>query len=201
MKIFVFLSVPPMLWIPEQLIGAVIDSKIKLVCNVEAFPKPITYWKNTSNNVVISSDRYLSTVTETTYKTQMKLTILKVSSHDFGRFKCISKNPLGETEGVVKIYEKERPSTEANLNRNDESIPDLPRNSPVMKNLVGKETKSKEETNNSGKENKVDGESTDSVSDSNHSNGKSNIYKSSNSQHISHMLITIVLTLCLFASY
>lgn len=40
------------------------------------------------------------------YKTHMKLTIMNVSSGDDGIYKCVAKNPRGETDGVIRLYGK-----------------------------------------------------------------------------------------------
>lgn len=34
----------------------------------------------------------------------MKLTIKSLSLGDFGNYRCISKNSLGETEGSIRVY-------------------------------------------------------------------------------------------------
>lgn len=34
----------------------------------------------------------------------MKLTIIDVSSQDLGEYKCVAKNPRGETEGTIRVY-------------------------------------------------------------------------------------------------
>lgn len=36
----------------------------------------------------------------------MKLTIKPVDESDFGNFKCIAKNSLGDTDGSIKLYRK-----------------------------------------------------------------------------------------------
>jgi len=38
------------------------------------------------------------------YKSLMKLTIEAVASNDFGTYRCIAKNSLGEADGAVKLY-------------------------------------------------------------------------------------------------
>lgn len=38
------------------------------------------------------------------YSTQMKLTIRNLSNRDFGSYKCISKNSLGDAEGSIHLY-------------------------------------------------------------------------------------------------
>lgn len=34
----------------------------------------------------------------------MKLTVRHLQSGDFGNYRCISKNSLGETEGSIRLY-------------------------------------------------------------------------------------------------
>lgn len=36
----------------------------------------------------------------------MKLTIRNLQYGDFGNYRCISKNSLGETEGSIRVYGK-----------------------------------------------------------------------------------------------
>jgi hypothetical protein len=38
------------------------------------------------------------------YKVHMKLTIHSVGPSDFGSYKCVSKNSLGDTDGSIKLY-------------------------------------------------------------------------------------------------
>jgi hypothetical protein len=38
------------------------------------------------------------------YKVHMKLTIRSVGPTDFGPYKCVSKNSLGDTDGSIKLY-------------------------------------------------------------------------------------------------
>lgn len=39
-----------------------------------------------------------------TFRAHMKLTIKNLSGGDFGNYRCISKNSLGETEGSIRVY-------------------------------------------------------------------------------------------------
>lgn len=36
----------------------------------------------------------------------MKLTIFSVSMADYGMYKCVAKNPRGETDGTIRLYGK-----------------------------------------------------------------------------------------------
>lgn len=39
----------------------------------------------------------------------MKLTVRNLQGGDFGNYRCISKNSLGETEGSIRLYGKRLP--------------------------------------------------------------------------------------------
>lgn len=51
-------------------------------------------------------NKYIQEVFENVYKVVMKLTIVDVDIDDFGQFKCVAKNSLGETDGSIKLYRK-----------------------------------------------------------------------------------------------
>lgn len=57
---FVFISVPPMMMIQNQLVGAAIGQNITLECTSEAFPKSINFWMRSSskNDSIISAGKY-----------------------------------------------------------------------------------------------------------------------------------------------
>ena len=38
-----------------------------------------------------------------TFVTQFTLVILDVTNHDFGTYACVAKNPLGESDGTIKL--------------------------------------------------------------------------------------------------
>lgn len=43
---------------------------------------------------------------ESIYKTDMTLRIKSIGPNDFGSYKCIAKNSLGETDSTIKLYSK-----------------------------------------------------------------------------------------------
>lgn len=47
-----------------------------------------------------------SVLNESTYKTDMTLRIKSIGPNDFGNFRCIAKNSLGETDSTIKLYSK-----------------------------------------------------------------------------------------------
>lgn len=50
--------------------------------------------------------KFESALLDNAYKVIMKLVIRSVSSSDFGSYKCVAKNSLGETDGTIKLYSK-----------------------------------------------------------------------------------------------
>ncbi|RZC10200.1 hypothetical protein BDFB_011981, partial [Asbolus verrucosus] len=48
-------SVPPMIWIQNQLVGAYEGQQITLECHSEAFPKSINYWTTDKGEIVPQS--------------------------------------------------------------------------------------------------------------------------------------------------
>jgi hypothetical protein len=48
--------------------------------------------------------RYEPINIDNAYKVIMKLTINSVSQNDFGSYRCVSKNSLGDTDGSIKLY-------------------------------------------------------------------------------------------------
>jgi hypothetical protein len=43
-------SVHPLIQVPNQLVGAPLNTDVTLVCNVEASPKAINYWQRENGN-------------------------------------------------------------------------------------------------------------------------------------------------------
>lgn len=56
----------------------------------------------------VAGGKYEPVLVDNAYKIHMKLTISSVSSSDFGSYKCVSRNSLGDTDGSIKVYRKYR---------------------------------------------------------------------------------------------
>ncbi|XP_049318592.1 lachesin isoform X2 [Bactrocera dorsalis] len=105
--------VPPMLLIPHQLVGAPEGFNVTIECFTEAHPTSLNYWTRGEGPIIHDSYKYKveSSVGVPVYKTHMKLTIINVSSGDDGIYKCVAKNPRGETDGVIRLYVSYPPTT------------------------------------------------------------------------------------------
>ncbi|XP_033150817.1 Down syndrome cell adhesion molecule-like protein 1 homolog [Drosophila busckii] len=107
---------PPMLSIPNQLEGAYVGQDVMLECHTEAYPASINYWTTERGDMIISDtsragDKYETTSTVSGYTKYMKLKIRGVGPNDFGTYRCVAKNSLGETDGNIKLDEMPTPTT------------------------------------------------------------------------------------------
>ncbi|XP_054933250.1 lachesin-like isoform X3 [Dermacentor andersoni] len=104
-RIILEVSFAPMIWIPNQLVGASVDTDVTLDCNLESHPKSVTYWTRNTDTIIHQNSKYsVVTVQHAMYKVQMQLMIRRLKPEDFGEYHCVAKNSLGETEGTIKLY-------------------------------------------------------------------------------------------------
>lgn len=109
-RIMLDVEFSPIINIPNQLVGAVPGSDVMLECSTEAFPKSINYWARGSG-MIMTNNKYETVALESLYRSIMKLRIRHLSSNDYGTYRCIAKNFLGETEGSVELYELQPQTT------------------------------------------------------------------------------------------
>ncbi|XKL66901.1 hypothetical protein PGB90_010321 [Kerria lacca] len=102
-------EVPPMILVSNQLVGAPVGTNVTIDCQTEAHPKAIIYWMF-GDVMILSSNKHYTEILDSSYKVHMKLTVNNLQSDDFGTYRCISKNSLGETEGTIRLYEIIMPS-------------------------------------------------------------------------------------------
>ncbi|XP_059053557.1 lachesin-like [Achroia grisella] len=110
-RVVLMVQFPPMLSIPNQLEGAYIGQDVTLECHTEAYPSSINYWTTDRGDMIISGTKYNTSLSDDGYSRKMKLTIRKVSSRDFSSYRCVAKNSLGETDGLIRLDEIPAPST------------------------------------------------------------------------------------------
>ncbi|GAB0086208.1 Ig-like domain-containing protein [Sergentomyia squamirostris] len=105
-RIKVSVDFPPMLWIPHQLIGVPSGANVTLECFTEAHPTSLNYWTLGEGQMIHDSRKFKSETTlgNPSYKTHMRLTIFNTSQADENSYKCVAKNPRGETDGAIRLY-------------------------------------------------------------------------------------------------
>lgn len=97
-----------MLWIPHQLVGAPVGRPVSLECFTEAHPSSLNYWTREDGQMIHDTRKYRAEniIGIPVYKTHMRLTINNIQQNDYGTYKCVAKNPRGETEGTIRLYSK-----------------------------------------------------------------------------------------------
>lgn len=103
-RITLIVEFQPMMYIPNQLIGAPVNTQVTMECTTEASPKAITFWVF-KDVMIIRSHRHQTEEELEGYRLHSRLTIGQVNPGDYGAYKCVSKNSLGETEGQIRLYE------------------------------------------------------------------------------------------------
>ncbi|XP_065213487.1 neurotrimin-like isoform X1 [Planococcus citri] len=103
-RISVLVQYAPKIYIRNQLIGSYIGKSLTLECETEAYPKPIYYWTSSNGQLITDGEKYETVFQNNMYRISMKLFIKEVTESSFGVYQCISKNPLGTSEGIIKVY-------------------------------------------------------------------------------------------------
>ncbi|XP_044018238.1 lachesin-like isoform X2 [Aphidius gifuensis] len=108
-RIVLIVHFAPMIWVENQLIGAYEGQTLVLECTSEAYPRPIVYWTRPTNETIVNENNYKVEAITNGYETSMRLTIRPVRPVDYGSFRCIATNSLGETDGKIKLYKIAKP--------------------------------------------------------------------------------------------
>ncbi|CAH1103445.1 unnamed protein product [Psylliodes chrysocephalus] len=116
----------PSVYIQYQLIGAYDDQQVTLECFSQAFPKSINYWTKDTGEIIPHSNKFVPEIIEEGYKVTMKLRINILEPKDYGVYKCISKNSLGDMEGTINVYRIPNPNQYLHTNKKQQSEDNTP---------------------------------------------------------------------------
>ncbi|XP_047022379.1 neurotrimin-like [Helicoverpa zea] len=111
-RIMLTVQFPPVITIRNQLVGAALGTELVLECETEAYPKPVSYWSRDNGEIVPVGGGLEPHKIDGSYRSVLKLAIRRVTSSDYGTYKCVSKNSLGDTEGTIKLYPMPLPAME-----------------------------------------------------------------------------------------
>ncbi|KAJ0178776.1 hypothetical protein K1T71_005551 [Dendrolimus kikuchii] len=114
-RIMLTVEFPPVITIRNQLVGAALGTDLVLECETEAYPKPVSYWSRETGEIVPIGGGLEPQKIDGAYRSILRLAIRRVTNTDYGTYKCVSKNSLGDTEGTIKLYPMPLPPME---NRN-----------------------------------------------------------------------------------
>lgn len=92
----------------QRQIFASIGQKVTLECHTESNPNSVNYWMRSkpeiANQDFVLGGNYETTSEGSIYKVVMKLMLRPTKGIDFGIYKCVSKNSLGTTEEIIRVY-------------------------------------------------------------------------------------------------
>ncbi|XP_050664455.1 limbic system-associated membrane protein-like isoform X2 [Leptidea sinapis] len=111
-RIMLTVEFPPVITIRNQLVGAALGTDLVLECETEAFPKPISYWSREDGEIVPIGGSIEPQRISGTFRSVLRLSLRRIKNSDYGSYKCVSKNSLGDTEGTIKLYPMPPPALE-----------------------------------------------------------------------------------------
>ncbi|XP_076033631.1 lachesin-like [Oratosquilla oratoria] len=103
-RINVNVKFAPTITVPEQLLGSPLGADLTIECHVEAFPKPITYWRKNNENMLLNGTKYMLTEETMSYHTVTRLLIRNLTDTDIGFYTCVAHNSIEQAEEKVQIY-------------------------------------------------------------------------------------------------
>ncbi|KAL3242457.1 hypothetical protein MRX96_021124 [Rhipicephalus microplus] len=122
-RIFLEVTFTPMIWVPNQVVGAPLGSNVVLECHTEAHPPSENFWFRSSHrldsattNITAANElrakqkksrRHEAHITRTGLKVYMKLSIKNLRKEDYGTYHCMAQNVLDKTEGKIQLHEIE----------------------------------------------------------------------------------------------
>ncbi|XP_066954068.1 lachesin-like [Macrobrachium rosenbergii] len=118
-RIMVNVAFAPSIQVRNQLVGSPLNSDLSLSCEVEAHPKPITFWKKNNNEImIIDGPKYKVREKTHSYHTNMTLIIRDLKKEDIGTYTCVARNSISTAEEQIRTYEiklptPSRPTTES----------------------------------------------------------------------------------------
>ncbi|XP_026668767.1 lachesin-like [Ceratina calcarata] len=104
-RIFINVHFPPVIHVPNQLVGAPLGTDVVLECFVEASPKSINYWVKDNAMIISSQQHDVQAIVKSQFEVRMVLTIRNLQKHDVGTYKCVAKNSLGDVESSIRLYD------------------------------------------------------------------------------------------------
>ncbi|XP_071520503.1 lachesin-like [Panulirus ornatus] len=110
-RIIVNVSFEPTVHVPNQLVGTPLASDLFLSCKVEAYPKPITFWRKNNDFMILNGPKYKVSESTKSYHTNMSLVIRDVQDSDIGTYTCVARNSISQAEGQIRTYEIDPPAT------------------------------------------------------------------------------------------
>lgn len=92
---------------PNRRLGQVRGRETILECIITAFPHAVNYWEKDGRRISSSAAKYKTEAyDEGEHKIVLSLRIHEIDYTDYGEYKCVASNPLGQDQQVMYLYGK-----------------------------------------------------------------------------------------------
>ncbi|XP_034472221.1 LOW QUALITY PROTEIN: neurotrimin [Drosophila innubila] len=103
-RIMLVVNFAPTIWTRYDTIYVGLGQKLTLECISESQPASVNFWIKDKD--LLQGGTYESMVVDHAHRIVMRLTLRPVTKRDFGEYKCIAKNAIGETERSITLHHK-----------------------------------------------------------------------------------------------
>ncbi|XP_060646690.1 neurotrimin [Drosophila nasuta] len=103
-RVMLVVNFAPTIWTRYDTIYVGLGQKLTLECVSESQPASVNFWIKDKD--LLQGGTYESMAVDHVHRIVMRLTIRPVSKRDFGEYKCIAKNAIGETERSITLHHK-----------------------------------------------------------------------------------------------
>ncbi|XP_075154154.1 dpr-interacting protein iota [Haematobia irritans] len=103
-RISVIVNFPPTIWTRYDTIYVGYGQKVTLECISESHPTSVNYWLK--DKEFIQGGSYETVSRNNVFKIVMRLVVRPMKAKDFGEYRCVAKNMLGEMEQIITLHHK-----------------------------------------------------------------------------------------------
>ncbi|XP_026843104.1 neurotrimin [Drosophila persimilis] len=103
-RVMLVVNFAPTIWTRYDTIYVGLGQKVTLECITESQPASVNFWLKDTE--LLQGGSYESVAVDHAYRIVMRITLRPVTKRDFGEYKCIAKNALGETERSITVHHK-----------------------------------------------------------------------------------------------
>lgn len=97
-------TVSPEITMPNRRMGQGRGRETILECIITAFPHAVNYWEKDGRRISSSAKYRIEAYDEGDHMIVLSLRIHDVDQLDFGEYKCVASNPLGQDQQVMNLY-------------------------------------------------------------------------------------------------
>ncbi|XP_036322565.1 lachesin isoform X2 [Rhagoletis pomonella] len=105
-RVLVAVNFAPTIWTRYDSVYVGYGQKVALECISEAHPTTVNFWLK--DKELVQSGTYESVSLDNIFRIVMRLIIRPMELKDFGDYRCVAKNLMGESERVISVLHKSR---------------------------------------------------------------------------------------------